>query len=155
MHLPARLKPIFCTTLLLVVLACAKAGAATSLEGVWKEVDDEATTSVLRMEPSGAGWTGKYVQVSAQQAEVGFRVGEAIIRGRLEGTAFTGQVLLKNADADPACPQVGVGWVPVKMTLVRKGQRLHGSFLGTLVQDDDACRKTGTYWHPYRLERAP
>lgn len=152
MHLSIPLKAIVCASFCLL-LVTAQAAATASLEGAWKEVDDDATTSVLRFEPSEGGWTGRYVQVSAQQAEYGFRVGETIIRGRLEGTRFTGQVLLKSHDADPACPDLGVGWVPARMTLVRNGKRLHGSFLGTLVEEADACRKTGTYWRPYHLQR--
>ncbi|RZJ09021.1 MAG: hypothetical protein EON50_18130 [Acidovorax sp.] len=152
MQLPIRLKPILCAAFFALWLH-ATAQASASLEGVWKEVDDEATTSVLRFEKSGAVWTGKYVQVSADQASVGFRVGEAVIRGRLEGTRFTGEVLLKGVDVDPACPELGVGWVPARMTLVHSGRRLHGAFLGTLVEDGNACRKTGTYWRQYRLQR--
>ncbi len=152
MQLPIRLKPMLCAAFFALWLP-ATAQAAAALEGVWREVDDEATTSVLRFEKSGAVWTGKYVQVSADQASVGFRVGEAVIRGRLEGTRFTGEVLLKGVDVDPACPELGVGWVPARMTLVHSGRRLHGAFLGTLVGDGNACRKTGTYWRQYRLQR--
>ena len=152
MHLPTRLRPMLCTALLFLCFT-ATAQAATSLEGAWREVDDEATTSVLRFEKWGAGWIGKYVQVSPEQASYGFHVGEAIIRGRLEGTRFTGEVLLKGVDADPACPDLGVGWVPASMTLVSNGRRLHGAFRGTLVEEENACRKTGTYQRQYRLQR--
>lgn len=128
---------------------CASTG---SLAGTWKEVDDEQTTSVLRFQQSGAEWTGKYIQVSTQQARYGFLVGEEIIRGRLQGTRFTGQVLLKNIDANPACPEVGIGWVPVKMDLVSDGRRLQGSFRGTLVDERTECRVSGHDWQSYKLQ---
>ena len=136
-------------SLFLAPAYCASTG---SLAGTWKEVDDEQTTSVLRFQQAGAEWTGKYIQVSTQQARFGFLVGEIIIRGRLHGTRFTGQVLLKNIDANPACPEVGLGWVPVKMDLVSDGRRLHGSFRGTLVDETNECRVTGHDWQPYKLQ---
>lgn len=153
MQLNTRPKAMLCAAAFFAVLLPAAAGAAEPLQGVWKEVDDEATTSVVRFEKTSSGWIGRYVKVSADQASYGFRVGEAVIRGRLEGTRFTGEVLLKAGDAASACPSLGTGWVPARMTLVDRGQRLHGDFLGTLVDESDECRKTGTYWRRYRLQR--
>lgn len=143
-----------CTALCISLLSTAHAAASDPLSGTWKEVDDEQTTSVLRWERSGAEWIGKYTEVSPSQAEYGFRTGETIIRGHLKGIRFTGQVLLKNVDANPACPTVGLGWVPVKMELVKNGQRLHGSFRGTLVEENDECKVAGYEWRQYRLQKA-
>lgn len=134
-------------------LPAVHAATPGSLEGHWKEVDDLETTSTLRFERTGNGWAGKYSNVSAHQAGYGYRVGDTIIRGRLDNGLFVGEVLLKAIDANPACPDLGAGWIPVKLELVRKGQRLHGSYVETFVDEEDECRVVGTGSRPYRLER--
>ncbi|MNT05917.1 hypothetical protein D3C72_1405620 [compost metagenome] len=137
----------------LLFLPVASAAGPSSLEGTWKEVDDLETSSTLHFEHVGDSWVGKYLSVSKYQANYGYKAGETIIRGRFEKNTFIGQVLLKAVNADPACPEVGAGWTAVSLQLLRKGQRLHGSFVDTLVDEDDECKVVGTGLRQYRLER--
>lgn len=137
----------------LLFMPLAYAAEPNALEGRWKEVDDAETTSTLRFELTGTQWIGKYLHVSTHQAGYGYRVGDTIIRGRLEKGIFVGEVFLKAVDANAACPQVGVGWVPATFELVRNGRRLHGTFVDTLVDEEDECKVVGTGLRQYRLER--
>ena len=141
----------FFAALLLLPLVCS--AAPSSVEGTWKEVDDPETSSTLRFEKVGDSWVGKYLSVSSHQADYGYRAGDTIIRGRFEGSTFRGEVLLKTVDADPACPDMGAGWTDVKLEMVRKSQRLHGSYVETLVDENDECKVVGTGLRQYRLER--
>lgn len=95
----------------------------------------------------------KDLHVSAHQADYGYRDGDTVIRGRLENGTLVGQVLLKAVDADPACPQLGAGWVPATFELVQGGRRLHGTYVETLVDEKDGCQIVGTGFRRYRLER--
>lgn len=141
------------TTAALLFLPMACAAVPSSLEGTWKEVDDLETSSTLRFEQVGDTWVARYLSVSNYQTDYGYRAGDAIIRGRFEKNTFLGQVLLKAVDANASCPEVGAGWTAVKLEMVRMGQRLHGAFVDTLVDENDECKVVGTGSRQYRLER--
>lgn len=137
-----------------LLLLSTAAAAEPSLEGLWFEADNYPASSVLRFEKVGTGWVGRYVKVSPQQRGFGFSVGEVVVRGVLQGDAFDGQVLLKTASSQFSCPNLTVGWVPIKMTF-DEPEKLHGSWLQSWVDDSNACALVAQSWQPYRLERLP
>ena len=126
-----------------------------SLEGLWFETDNFPASSVMRFEKFGSGWIGRYVQVSPEQKNYGFSIGEAVIRGKLEGDKFRGEVLLKTTVAGRyACPGLNVGWVPIEMVFA-ESNKLNGRWLQTQADSERGCIVVLQAWQPYLLEKLP
>lgn len=126
-----------------------------SLEGLWFETDNFPASSVMRFEKFGSGWIGRYVQVSPEQKNYGFSIGEAVIRGKLEGNKFTGEVLLKTtALGRYGCSGLNVGWVPIEMAFAASN-KLNGRWLQTQADYERGCIVVQQAWQPYRLEKLP
>jgi len=128
--------------------------AGFSLDGLWFESDNYPASSVLRFSPFGKGFVARYVKVSPPQQELGFKVGETVIRGKLIGSQFVGEVLLKPSDNSPLCTGVTVGWVPITLSFAGS-EKLEGRWMQEWVDGTPGCNVIETSWQPYRLERLP
>ena len=134
---------------------CSTTNATTpNLNGLWFETNNYPASSVIKFEKFGGGWIGRYSKVSAQQRHFGFAIGEAVIRGKVDGNQFKGEVLLKTTSSKIECPNLTVGWVPIKMEL-SGSDSLKGYWLQTLVDYENRCSVIQQYWQPYDLERLP
>jgi|GEM_PF-4674239 len=125
-----------------------------SLDGLWFESDNYPASSVLRFSPFGKGFVARYVKVSPPQQQLGFKVGETVIRGKLVGSKFVGEVLLKPTNDSPLCKGVTVGWLPITLSFAESG-KLEGRWMQEWVDGSPSCRVIETSWQPYRLERLP
>lgn len=149
-----RIRTLLAFALSLFISSAAFAGEP-SLEGLWFETDNFPASSVMRFEKFGSGWIGRYVQVSPEQKNYGFSIGEAVIRGKLEGDKFRGEVLLKTTVvARYACPGLNVGWVPIEMVFA-ESNKLNGRWLQTQADYERGCVVVQQGWQPYRLEKLP
>jgi hypothetical protein len=85
---------------------------------------------------------------------MGFGVGETVIRGKIKGSQFVGQVLLKPTDEGQSCTNLNVGWVPIRMEF-ESANKLKGAWLQTWVAHGQACATVKQTWQSYQLERLP
>lgn len=134
---------------------CLATNAATpNFQGLWFETSNYPASSVIKFEKFGKGWIGRYAKVSSQQRDFGFSVGEAVIRGKVDGNHFKGEVLLKFNASKIECPNLTAGWVPIKMEMVGSNS-LTGFWLQTVADRENGCSVIEQFWQPYDLERLP
>lgn len=123
------------------------------LGGLWMETNNYPASSVLRFEKINGEWQGKYAQVSAMQQLWGFKVGEVVIRGSMQGDFFKGEVLLKVRPSTPdPCRGVMAYWAPIELKAAEPG-KLYGFWLQTIMESKKRCSVVSTEWQVYGLER--
>jgi hypothetical protein len=58
------------------------------LTGLWMETANYPSSSIIRFERDGPRLVGKYRQVSMPQRHMGFKIGETVMRGTVQGNLF-------------------------------------------------------------------
>jgi hypothetical protein len=148
-------KIIILSILLLQTITTADATTnnTSALVGLWMETTNFPASSIIRFSKDGKKFVGKYAQVSSEQKEWGFSVGETIIRGTIKNGVFEGEVLLKpRAGKKENCLKELYGWRRIEMKL-KGANRLEGAWLQSLIDCHDSCTVIGEAWQDYAIEK--
>jgi hypothetical protein len=133
------------------VLQPVPAFCEQSLQGIWKETSNADNGSTVIFNNANQDWVGKYTEVGDFQNQFGYRVGDAIIRGRLVKNKFHGEVLIRVPEPlASTCPELRARWLPIQMNLVNRNT-LRGAWLQTSIGDD--CREYRRHPEIYELTR--
>ncbi len=120
------------------------------LNGIWEQDGGD----VVRIVQTGAEIEGRLVILTPQSIEsYGFRPGDKVLEGRLDGRRLSGRARVHFPLASRArCPKAWGRWQPAVLYLSRDGRTLRGKYeLAALYED--GCRIEPAGWRPWRLRR--
>ncbi|WP_148875038.1 hypothetical protein [Serratia marcescens] len=140
------------TVFLILMLIYSTSGSAnTELTGNWKETSSADTPSIVKLEPTPNGWSGKYIFVGESQTHYGYKVGDEVIRGKFEGGKFKGQVAIRIPEPWASqCPSYRVRWKNIEMVLLNNNT-LRGDWAFSSINMN--CEESDQQRVEYELSR--